>query len=146
MGGFQPSGQILEQTSCALWSARRVGFTHRVTHRAAHALGQGRGDVTLLMRLAAVEQRARRRYRGPPFRQTGARLVLAHRELAATLEVLPLLVLEAGKLTQIVYEYCRQKFSIADASLFHAFQHLQSMRELAASEHQDIRGVDYLGL
>src|ERR1700747_1439472 len=43
-------------------------------------------------------------------------------------------------------EGCRQKFPVGDASLFHVLQHLQSMRELAAGEHKEIRGIDDLGL
>src|SRR5215469_4343183 len=43
-------------------------------------------------------------------------------------------------------EGCRQKLPIGDASLFHALQHLQCMRKLAAGEHKNICGIDDLGL
>src|SRR5580658_8185233 len=78
--------------------------------------------------------------------KAGARQILALGDLAAALEVLPLLALENGKLTQIVDEGCRQKLPVGDASVFHALQHLQCMRELATREHQDIRGINNLGL
>ena len=35
---------------------------------------------------------------------------------------------------------------VGDASLFHALQLLQSIRELAAGEHKDVRGIDNSGL
>jgi hypothetical protein len=78
--------------------------------------------------------------------KAGPRHILTQGDLAAALDVLPLLTLENGKLAQIVDEDCRQKFPVGDAGLFHALQDLQSMRELAAGENIDIGGIDDLGL
>src|SRR5215469_1292183 len=78
--------------------------------------------------------------------QARARYILPYRELAATLEVLPLLTRETGKLTQVVDEGRREKFPVSDASPFHALQHLQSVRELAAREQKNIRGIHDLRL
>jgi hypothetical protein len=56
---FKPTRETLAQAPGALSFARRVGLIHRAADRGAQPLGQGVGNIALLVLAAALNQPVR---------------------------------------------------------------------------------------
>src|SRR3954452_16495449 len=68
--------------------------------------------------------------------EAAARHVTPERQLAAALDVFPILTLEDSEFPKVVNERCGKELLVGNSDLLHAFENLKGVGELAATKRK----------